>query len=227
MRSGIRSSRAPWTLVMCAALVAWPAARGQTTLDTVARPTGAMRAGDVLTIRVYRDSELSGKYVIDADGNVQIPGLGVIRAGGLPPADITHRIVDALHDRGFRTPEIAVWPQIRVSVLGEVRTPALYPVDPGTSLMEVITMAGGPSERANLRRTRVIRDGKTYTVDFEQALGGGAARRGAGGRVALYSNDVVYVPAKGGIFTTQTLAVLTSMLSLALSAVTLIQVTKH
>lgn len=83
-------------------------------------------------------------------------------------------------------------------------------------------MAGGPSERANLRRARVIRDGKSYTVDFERALGGGA-----GGRVALYSNDVVYVPAKGGIFTTQTLAVLTSMLSLALSAVTLIQVTKH
>ncbi len=224
MRSGIRSSRAPWALaVACAvAIMAVPAARGQTTLDTVARPTGAMRAGDVLNIRVYRDSELSGKYVIDADGNVQIPGLGVIRAGGLPPAEITHRIVDALHDRGFRTPEIAVWPQIRVSVLGEVRTPALYPVDPGTSLMEVITMAGGPSERANLRRARVIRDGKSYTVDFERALGGGA-----GGRVALYSNDVVYVPAKGGIFTTQTLAVLTSMLSLALSAVTLIQVTKH
>ncbi len=223
--------RAPWaTLRRASCAVLWIAiaaggarsAHGQASLDTVARPTGALRSGDLLNIRVYRDSELTGKYLIDAQGDVQIPGLGVIRAAGLPPADVRQRLVDALRDRGFRAPEIAVWPQIRVSVLGEVRVPALYSVEPGASLIEVITMAGGPTERANLRQTKVVRDGHSYTLNFQEALAGSAA-----GRVVLYSNDVVYVPAKAGLFSRENLSLLASLLTVALAAVTLIQVTKH
>ena len=45
-------------------------------------------------------------------------------------------------------------------------------------------------EGANLRRAQVLRDDHAFTVDLQSALGGSAA-----GRVALYSNDVVYIPA--------------------------------
>ena len=86
--------------------------------DTIVRPTGTLRSGDLLRVRVYRDSELSGQFLIDAQGNVQIPGLGVIRAAGLDPTEVQERLVEALRSRGFRAPEIAVQPQIRVSVLG-------------------------------------------------------------------------------------------------------------
>jgi protein involved in polysaccharide export with SLBB domain len=228
---GLRRWSAPWGVLrhvpraglwFALAVVGIPAAHGQTSLDTLARPTGALRSGDLLNIRVYRDSELTGKYLIDAQGDVQIPGLGVIRAAGLAPADVRQRLVDALRDRGFRAPEIAVWPQIRVSVLGEVRAPALYSVEPGASLIEVITMAGGPTERANLRHTKVVRDGQAYTLNFQEALAGSAV-----GRMALYSNDVVYVPAKAGVFSRENLSLIASLLTVALAAVTLIQVTKH
>ena len=188
--------------------------------DTIVRPTGTLRSGDLLKIRVYRDSELSGQFLIDAQGNVQIPGLGVIRAAGLDPTQVQERLVDALRSRGFRAPEIAVEPLIRVSVLGQVRVPGLYPVDPGVSLIQLITLAGGPTEGANLKQAQVVRENKAFTIDLQSALGGSAA-----GRIALYSNDVVYLPQRRSLFSRENLTFAATLAALAVSVVTLIQVT--
>jgi protein involved in polysaccharide export with SLBB domain len=188
--------------------------------DTLSRPTGTLRSGDLLKIRVYRDSELSGEFLIDARGDVQIPGLGVIRAAGLDPTQVQDRLVDALRSRGFRAPEIAVQPLIRVSVLGQVRSPGLYPVEPGVSIIQLLTIAGGPTEVANLKRAQVVRDDRAFTVDLQSALGGSAA-----GRVALYSNDVVYVPQRHSLFSRDNIGLAATLASLALSVVTLVEVT--
>jgi len=161
---------------------------------TPQRSVGVLRPGDVLKIAVFRDKELSGDYPIDARGYVQIPGLGVIKAAGLEPTDVTDRLKLALVERGFARPEISVQPMIRVSVLGEVRSPNVYPVDPGTSLLQMLTVAGGPTDRARLKDTRVIRDGRAFKVDMDAGLKGSAA-----GRIVLYSNDVVVVARKKGL----------------------------
>jgi protein involved in polysaccharide export with SLBB domain len=166
---------------------------------TAPRNVGALRPGDVLKIAVFRDKELTGDYPIDARGYVQIPGLGVIKAAGLDPTEVTDRLRLALIERGFARPEISVQPLIRVSVLGEVRSPNVYPVDPGTSLLQLLTVAGGPTDRARLQDTRVIRDGRAFKIDMDGGLHGSPA-----GRVVLYSNDVVVVGRKKG-FTSENL----------------------
>jgi polysaccharide biosynthesis/export protein len=200
-----------------------PAAPGDTIhADTSSRPTGTLRSGDLLKIRVYRDSELSGQYLIDAQGNVQMPGVGVIKAAGLDPTQITERMIEAFRARGFRTPEIAIQPLIRVSVLGEVRAPSLYPVEPGVSLIQLLTLAGGPTDRADLRKAQVIRENHVFTVDLESALAGSAS-----GRVTLYSNDVVYLPPKHNVFSRDNISLAATLASLALSVVTLIEVAHH
>jgi polysaccharide biosynthesis/export protein len=183
-------------------------------IDTTARPTGALRQGDILQLKVYRDSELSGSYLIDARGDVQIPGLGTIRAAGLTPVEVSQRMVDTMRARGFRTPELAVRPQIRVSVLGEVRAPQLYSVDPGVSLIQLLTLAGGPAERADLQHTRVIRDGREFIIDLQSAFSGSST-----GRIALYSNDVVYIPRRGGL-TKENITFVVGIASGALSLLT-------
>lgn len=158
------------------------------------RSVGGLRPGDLLRITVFREKELSGEYLIDARGDVQIPGVGVLRVAGLEPQQAQQRIVEALRTRGFSAPEVALQARVQVSVLGEVRSPALYPTEPGTSLLQLITLAGGPTERANLRATRVMRDGRVFEVDMERALSGSAA-----GRIVLYSGDYVIVPRRTGL----------------------------
>ena len=179
--------------------------------STQQRNVGALRPGDVLKIVVFRDKELSGEYPIDARGFVQIPGLGVIKAAGLDPTDVTDRLRLALIERGFARPEISVQPLIRVSVLGEVRSPNVYPVDPGTSLLQLLTVAGGPTDRARLQDTRVIRDGRAFRVDMEGGLKGSAA-----GRIVLYSNDVIVVARRKGL-TSENLSLTLTATSLILA----------
>lgn len=203
--------------LLACALAAPIAARAQTPVPvppvdtTQRRQVGALRPGDVLKIVVFRDKELSNEYPIDARGFVQIPGLGVIQVAGLDPTEVSDRLKLALVERGFARPEISVQPLIRVSVLGEIRSPNVYPVDPGTSLLQLLTVAGGPTDRARLRDTRVIRDGRAFRVDMESALEGSAA-----GRIVLYSNDVVVVGRKRGL-TTDNLGVTLTAASLILA----------
>ena len=175
------------------------------------RNVGALRSGDVLKIVVFRDKELSNEYPIDARGYVQIPGLGVIKVAGLDPTEVTDRLKLALVERGFARPEISVQPLIRVSVLGEVRSPNVYPIDPGTSLLQLLTVAGGPTDRAKLTDTRVIRDGHAFKVDMEGGLRGSAS-----GRIVLYSNDVIVVGRKKG-FTSENLGLTLTAASLVLA----------
>jgi protein involved in polysaccharide export with SLBB domain len=190
--------------------------------DTIERPVGVLRPGDQLKISVYRDKEVSGDYLIDAQGFVQIPGVGVVRAAGLDPTQVHDQIIKALLARGFAAPEVAVQPLMRVSVLGEVRQPGLHPVDPGTSLLQLVTIAGGPTDQADLRHTRVIREGRAFNVDLESAL------RGSGsGRVVLYSNDVVVIGKRRGV-TRDALVVGTSVMTSVVSITTLIvSLTRH
>jgi protein involved in polysaccharide export with SLBB domain len=131
-------------------------------------------------------------------------------------------MIEAFRARGFRTPEIAIQPLIRVSVLGEVRAPSLYPVEPGVSLIQLLTLAGGPTDRADLRKAQVIRENHVFTVDLESALAGSAS-----GRVTLYSNDVVYLPPKHNVFSRDNISLAATLASLALSVVTLIEVAHH
>ena len=180
--------------------------------DSMPQFGGTLRPGDELRIAVYRDPELTGKYVIDGHGMLHIPGQGAVRVAGLDPTQLQARIKQALIDRGFQSPDVSVQPLLRVSVLGQISKPNLYSVEPGTNLIQLLTLAGGPIRHSDLRKTRVVRERKEYVVDLESALSGSAA-----GLIQLYSNDMVFIPSKrdrGEMFNTS-LQVVTALASLA------------
>jgi polysaccharide biosynthesis/export protein len=57
----------------------------------------------------------------------------------------------------------------RIYVSGQVRNPGAYSIPAGTTLLQALTLAGGPSERASLGRLRIVRlvDGEQKTIDAE------------------------------------------------------------
>jgi hypothetical protein len=67
----------------------------------------------------------------------------------------------------------------------------------------------------------VIRDGREYIIDLQSALTGSPT-----GRLGLYSNDVVYIPKKGGL-TRENATFLLSIISTGLTVVTAILVLTH
>ena len=179
--------------------------------DTSTRMVGVLRPGDVLILNVYGVPELKGEHLIDAQGDVQIPGLGVVRVAGLSPEAVRRTLVEQMFERGIVEPDIVLIPVVRLSVLGEVRVPGQQQVEPGTTLLQLVTLAGGLTERADASKARVLREGRSFPIDLEGALAGSAT-----GNVVLYSNDVLVVPRKGGL-TRENLTFLLSMAGVLLS----------
>lgn len=218
--SGIRSSLLAVALAAAAGAIAPAAGQANvsavvdTTADTAlfAGPVGVLRPGDELNVVIFRNEELTGKYLIDSRGLLQIPGLGVIRVAGLTPEAAVERLRAQLIARGFTSPEIAVQPLVRISVLGEVRDPGLYTVEPGRNLLQLITLAGGPNERADLEKTVVVREGRQIPINVRTALAGGEA-----GRLVLYSNDVLFLPRENRLLSRENLSFVFSAVTVVIS----------
>jgi polysaccharide export outer membrane protein len=58
---------------------------------------------------------------------------------------------------------------MKIIVGGEVRSPNVYSVPPETTIAQAIALAGGPTERGNPRKLRVIRDGQEIQIDLTRA----------------------------------------------------------
>ncbi|MBE3578057.1 MAG: SLBB domain-containing protein [Limnochordales bacterium] len=87
-------------------------------------------------------------------------------------------------------------------IWGEVKNPGAYTLPPGTTLVELLALAGGPLATADLTRVRLTRggaDGAVQVVDLSSGRGqqGSAGSDGAVRPVGpvVESGDIVYVPA--------------------------------
>jgi hypothetical protein len=71
----------------------------------------------------------------------------------------------------YLTPGISDELQIKVRVWGEVNVPGLYAVPDGTDLLEVLSLAGGPTKNAKLGNVKVVRlvgeEPEVYEIDVD------------------------------------------------------------
>lgn len=133
---------------------------------TVQGPSAApLRAGDVLRIVVFRNPELSGDVTVGEDGTLQHPIYSTLRVAGLPRAEVLARVREVLQ-RYEVDPQFVVKPLYRVSVVGEVRQPNLYAVEPGVTVAQAVAMAGGRTDQARPRAV-LTRDGRRLTLDLD------------------------------------------------------------
>ena len=160
-----------------------------------ARPAAAqadipvLRPGDAVRIAVYRKEDMSGEFAVTADGAIAHPLYRGVKVAGVPFAEVEARLRQRLLQYEAN-PEFVVEPLFRVSVGGEVRTPNLYMVGPGVTLMEAVAKAGGLSERGRLDRVRLMRDGVEQSLDLSHPSPATAA-------LTVRSGDQIYVERRG------------------------------
>lgn len=101
---------------------------------------------DVLTIQVFDQADLGGKYAVEADGTFSFPLIGRVKAGGLTLRAFESQLRDRLADGYFRNPQITVaveqYRSQRVFVMGEVRQPGPVALTGGMTLIEALARAG-------------------------------------------------------------------------------------
>jgi protein involved in polysaccharide export with SLBB domain len=124
-----------------------------------------LRAGDAVRITVWRKPELSGEYLIGADGGIADPFYMDVAAAGLPLPELTDRI--RAHVGRYETaPRVLVEPLYRIAISGEVRQPGLYSMPPSTTVEQAVLIAGGLTERARANRVLLVRDDTQMEVDL-------------------------------------------------------------
>jgi polysaccharide export outer membrane protein len=151
-------------------------------VSALAAPAAAqsgLLAGDVVRVAIWREAELSGDFPVGLDGNVTFPLLGMRHVVGIPLDSLQAQLQDAYRVY-LRNPAITVTPLRRVQVLGEVAKPGLYTVDLTVSVAGAVAIAGGATPAGDLRRIRLVRDGRVYSqrVSPETALSAADIRSG-------------------------------------------------
>jgi polysaccharide export outer membrane protein len=184
------------------------------TVNASSSPLGGYKigTGDVLSIAVADASEFGGKFRVSDAGTIEIAGLSQpIQAEGLTTAELARSIRQALLDANqLRDPKVNVFvDEFRgrtVTVLGAVSKAAVYPLQQRTTILEALSMAGGPLPGAGNTVT-VVRGaasaeatnttvGSVLIMDMSRVLNG----TDTSANVQVMNGDVVSVAASQVVY---------------------------
>src|SRR5262245_30667867 len=107
---------------------------------------------DQLTITVFNEPTLTGKYIVDMDGTFEFPLVGRLKAGDLRAREIELQLTKMLANGYIKNPQVTVLIEQdasqRVFVMGEVRAPGPYQFAGELSLIEALARAGSTATTA-------------------------------------------------------------------------------
>ncbi|MDY6853517.1 MAG: polysaccharide biosynthesis/export family protein [Thermodesulfobacteriota bacterium] len=158
---------------------------------------------DVLEISLWEDTkEVKYEMTVRSDGNISVSFLENVRVVGLTARQVDKAITEKL-TRFVKNPRVDVlikgFNSKRASLLGEVQVlpnqyissgPGSYPLQGKTTLLDLLIRAGGATTEADLKRARLIRNGKTYILNLYKAMFEGDISQ----NIILDSGDVVIIP---------------------------------
>jgi polysaccharide biosynthesis/export protein len=184
-------------LALLVTLLAAPAAFAQ---------TGAYRIqpGDTVDVTVLEDPDLNRRLLVLPDGRISVPFAGNVPVAGRTIEEVERIVADRL------APNFAVRPNVfvamasvtadpavqRIYVLGQVGSPGLREIEPGTTLLQAVSLAGGFARFAATRRIQLRRTDlqtgqeRLFLFNYNAVERGGAVTS----MVTLRDGDVIIVP---------------------------------
>ncbi|MFQ6104367.1 MAG: polysaccharide biosynthesis/export family protein [Candidatus Glassbacteria bacterium] len=156
------------------ALFILPNPSGSLAQDNGDSKTVTLKPGDIVRVSIWRQSDLSGEYVVDEDGYLMLPLIGAVDVNDLSTDSLRLTLIQQ-YDYFLKDPYITVTPLFRVNVMGEVASPGLYNVDATITLADLLAMAGGIKESGSEKKIMMVRDNKVVQEDLSFALKKGDA----------------------------------------------------
>jgi polysaccharide export outer membrane protein len=151
---------------------------------------------DRLTVDVFNVTGLADREIqVDAAGKMSFPLAGVLDVAGRTPGEVEALIAERLRATYIKNPQVTVNVKEAVSqivtVEGQVKKPGLYPVVGRMTLLQVMAVAEGPGDFANLENViiyRTVRGQRFAAIHDVDSI-----RQGAYPDPEIYPNDLVMV----------------------------------
>ena len=147
--------------------------------------SGVVRPGDVIRLKVWREPDMSGDAVVNEAGVATLPRVGAVQVSNLT-ADSLQRFLVNTYSRDLRDPAIDITVLRRVRILGAVRTPNVYQVEPTMTVADALALAGGASSDGKQDQVELRREGESRVTKLTR-----------GTKLAdtpIRSGDQLYVP---------------------------------
>lgn len=108
-------------------------------------------AGDKLRVITFGEEDLSGEFVLDEQGNLDMPLIGDVPARGKSLQDVESAIIARLKEGYLKDPRVSleILNYRPFFIQGEVKTAGQYPYKADLTLQDAVAIAGGYTYRAN------------------------------------------------------------------------------
>jgi polysaccharide export outer membrane protein len=184
-----------------------------------ATPDYVVGANDGLMVTVFDQPQLTGRYVVQADGTFTFPLLGRLQVGGLTLQAVENQLRERLSKGYLKDPQVGVsvdqYRSQQIFVMGEVRSPGSLQFTGSMTLIEALARAGSttdragleavivrspqegsvPADAATLARAQASNDENAMHINLETLQRGALSQN-----VMLRSGDTIFVPRAESVF---------------------------
>ena len=156
-----------------------------------------LRAGDMLVISVWKETDLQGEVLVRPDGGISFALAGELPAAGHTVAELTSMLETKI--RKF-IPDAVVTVSVkaaggnRIYVIGKVARPGDFPLIGPIDVVQALTLAGGSTPFANTNAIRILRREGDREISIPFRYGDIEHGRRLSQNILLRNGDTVVVP---------------------------------
>lgn len=194
-------------LLIVAGCSSGPSARATDATGNQLRPpdttsaTGAYEGGtdyrlgaqDLLEVTVFGVPDLNRAVRVNSNGQISLPLIGGIQAGGKTIPELEAAIGESLEKTYLQNPQVTVfvkeYTSQRITLQGSFKNSGIFPLTGKTTLLQSVAIAGGFAELADPSRVVIFRqvEGKKMAAVFDmKAISAGTAED-----PQVYGDDIV------------------------------------
>lgn len=156
-----------------------------------------LQPGDVVNVSVWREPDLDRTLLVRPDGGISYPLAGDLAAAGKTVDQLTTELVTRL-TKFIPSPVVTVTLQEnlgnRIYVAGKVLRPGVFLVNQDVTVLQALSMAGGPTPFADLKGIKILRrEGgveRAIPFNYKQVQRGDRLEQ----NIILRPGDTVLVP---------------------------------
>ena len=171
-----------------------------------------IQPGDRLNIEVLEDTSLNRTVSVLPGGTINFPYAGSLNVAGQSPTSVGNRISQSLSGVLASPPTVFVSAiplepvpgmgqdveedVVNIYIMGEAASPGAKTVVPGTTFLQALSQAGGPTPFAATRRIQLRpagTPGQVITVNYAAIMKGAIMNHDP----VLREGDVIIIPERG------------------------------
>ena len=160
-------------------------------------PDYVVGPGDELRITIWGNIEGQWTAIVDRDGNITLPKVGILGVTGLTfqeLKDTLHKQLAKYYTNFEMNVSMGNLRTIRVYLVGNAVRPGAYTISSLSTLVNALFESGGPSKKGTMRDVQLKRRGKTVArFDIYDFLLKGDKTRD----IRLMPEDVIFIPSVG------------------------------